>query len=275
MIKDVITYLNNRLEVLVYFNTVLCLAEKIERAGLVYPAIYNNDNEYTAIDLDVNGSLSYWRKNGDITFTKQTSESTVGIQYTGLIPLKLVGFVKKEEATNDQYFADNVCFSIIANLTNNNASLKQMLKAKKVMLTASKTVTDARSVSNEEYDKVDFEARYTHAYFSIDFSLEFVTNSQCYNDICANLPFDWGYVTVTDGEEEIKVQAGTTYTCQGGGSGGSATVENSNQSYQETLASGDTLVLHDETINIYVDNVLQESRIIPALTDTTINIIWA
>ena len=185
MIKDTISYFNNRIEVLGYFNEVLCLAEKIERNGAIYPAIYNNDNEYLPINLDPSGSLCYWRK-GDITFSPQPNETGIGTQYNGKIPLKLVGFIKKESATNDAYFADNICLALIANLTVNNSALKAMLKAKKATLTAVKTVTDVRTVVSEEYDKVDFEIRYTHAYFSIDFELNFLTNSQCYADLCGN-----------------------------------------------------------------------------------------
>jgi hypothetical protein len=271
MIKDGITFFNNRIEVLPYFDNVLGLAEKIEKAGLVYPAIYNNDNEYTAINLDSGGSTSYWRKNGDITFSKQTSDTSIGVQYTGSVPLKFIGFKKKDGESNDQFFADNICLSIIANLTNSNAALKQMLKAKKASLYAIKTVTDSKTVGNEEFDKVDFQARYTHAYFSIDFVLEFVTNSQCYADICNNIPFNWGFVTVTDGEEEKQIQCGTAYTCSAG-TGWSATVENSDQSYQEIVASGDTLVLPDIHYNINVNGVLNQSFDVPALKDLVINI---
>lgn len=185
MIKDVISYLNLRIEALGYFNKVLCLAEKIKRGEDIYPAIYNNNNEYLPINLDPSGSLCYWRKNGDTTFSPQAGETVVGTQYAAKIPLKLVGFIRKENATNDAYFSENICNSLIANLTVNNSAFKTMLKAKRATLAATKTVTDDRAVGNDEYDKVDFEARYTHAYFSIDFELNYLTNSQCYADLCA------------------------------------------------------------------------------------------
>lgn len=61
------------------------------------------------------------------------------------------------------------------------------------------------------------------------------------NKVIACLP-----VTITDGGNEIEVESGGTYTCQAGG-GEDATVENSDQSFSDTVASGGTLVLDDIT----------------------------
>lgn len=215
MIKDVIAYLNNRLEVVGYFNTVHCLAEKIEKEGKVYPAIYGTSGEYAQINLDVNGSLCYWRKNGDVSFSKQDNETSIGTQYQGTIPLKLVGFIKKEGRIDDAYFSDNVCASLIANLTVSNSALKQMLKAKRVTITSTGYVTEPRKVASEEYENIDFEIRYTHAYFSIDFELSFVSNSQCYDDLCNEPMRRWGFVTIyeSDGTTiRTFVRNNTSYT---------------------------------------------------------------
>ena len=53
-----------------------------------------------------------------------------------------------------------------------------------------------------------------------------------------------------------------------------ATVENSTQSYIQTVASGGTLVLPDTTYEVYVDGVLQGSSTAPTLENNTINIVW-
>lgn len=53
-----------------------------------------------------------------------------------------------------------------------------------------------------------------------------------------------------------------------------ATVENSTQSYQQTVASGGTLVLPDTDFEVYVDGVLQGSSTVPTLENNTINIVW-
>lgn len=53
-----------------------------------------------------------------------------------------------------------------------------------------------------------------------------------------------------------------------------ATVENSDQSYTASVNAGGTLILPDETFNVYVDSVLQQTITIPALSNSTININW-
>ena len=51
-----------------------------------------------------------------------------------------------------------------------------------------------------------------------------------------------------------------------------ATVENSDQSYQETVASGGPLVLPDTTYNFYVNNVLKDTETSPTLASETFEI---
>ncbi|MES2592391.1 MAG: hypothetical protein V4608_10930 [Bacteroidota bacterium] len=185
MLSEVIEYLNVQLADTGYINDVLCLAERIEREGKIYPAIYNNKNEYISINLDPNGSLSYWRKNGDVNISEEDNQTlSCGIQYKTTIPLKLIGFVKKENAHNTSTFSDTMCQNLIAVLTTNSAVLKGVLKAKKATLIASGYSTDVKKILGEEYDNIDFEVRYSHAYFSIDFNLVVITNSNCYQNFC-------------------------------------------------------------------------------------------
>lgn len=185
MIGEVITYLNGKLSDTGYINEVLCLAELIEREEKVYPAIYNNKNEYIPINLDSKGSLSYWRKSGDVSISDEdNTTSSCGIQYRTSIPLKLVGFINKENAHNNSTFADTMCQNLISVLTINTAILKQVLKAKRATLIATGYSTDARKIVNEEYQNIDFEIRYTHSYFSIDFNLVVISNSNCYQSFC-------------------------------------------------------------------------------------------
>ncbi len=183
MISDVITYLNAKLTTLGFFNNVICLAERIEREGRVYPALYASGGNYVEINLDNSGSTCYWRKNGNVSVNEEDNVSGIGVQYRTNIPLKFVGFIPKTYADN-QYFADNIIAEIIGNLTTSNSALKQALKAKVARVTATSYNTDGRLVGLEEYDNINFEPNYTHAYFSIDFNIIFVTNNQCYNTIC-------------------------------------------------------------------------------------------
>lgn len=56
------------------------------------------------------------------------------------------------------------------------------------------------------------------------------------------------------------------------GLGGVAIVENSDGSYSDTVDSGDTLVLPDETINVYVNGSLNQSATYIPLSNQTITI---
>ncbi len=184
MIKTTIDYLNEKITDTGFFNSVNCIAEKIEREGKEFPALCLG-GEYKQIDLDVNGSLSYWRKNGNVTISEQDN-STLGcaVEYKTTVPLKLIGFIKKDSPYNDCYFSDNICFELMNTLTVNNAALKHLLKAKIARITAASYNTDRKTVSNEEYSDNLFMARYSHAYFSIDFNLEIISNQNCFNNIC-------------------------------------------------------------------------------------------
>lgn len=184
MLEILIAYLNNRITSAGYINSVLCLAEKIEREGKIFPALYTN-NEYKRIDLDPKGSVSYWRKNGDISYSQQENTTKVGqIEYTTNIPLKLICFIKKDKANNDVYFADKLVEALKSLLSTNTAILNAGLKAKKCLIVATKYSTDGRSVASDEYTGIEYEPRYTHAYFSIDFEIKIVSNQNCFNDIC-------------------------------------------------------------------------------------------
>lgn len=53
--------------------------------------------------------------------------------------------------------------------------------------------------------------------------------------------------------------------------GGAATVENSDDSFHQEVAAGDTLVLEDYTINAYIGGSLFSTQDVPAMADITIN----
>lgn len=251
MIKDCIKYLNAKIATLGYFNEVICLAEKIEREERIYPALYSGGNEYKEINLDAYGSICYWRKSADVTISEQENLTlSKNVQYEMTVPLKLVCFLPKDVYSNDQYFADNLAIEIMSYLTTNNSALKSAMKAKKVTIFANGYKTDAREVGADEYDNINFEARYTHAYFSIDFELKIVTNNQCYSDICNDIPINFGYVTIKDGSGVVidTVQCGGEYICTGSGGG----------------CSGD--------IYIYVNGVLNQTITTTDFSTETLNI---
>ena len=66
--------------------------------------------------------------------------------------------------------------------------------------------------------------------------------------------FDPASVTITDGATTVELYPSDTYTCQAVAVCDDATVENSDASYTDTVASGGTLVLADETIQVTDEN---------------------
>jgi hypothetical protein len=199
-----------------YFNTVLGLAEKVKREEEVYPAIYVG-NEYKRINLDVNGSVCYWRKDGDVSFSSETNLTQAnGLQYKISVPLKLLCFINKENPYNDVYFADNMAMDIIGYLTLTNSALKKSLLAKSARVQAKNYLTDSRAVASEEYTGLVFEPRYTHSYFSIDFEVIVIANQNCYDTFCGQTPVSSGSTVVSildqDGAVIASVPCGGTYS---------------------------------------------------------------
>jgi hypothetical protein len=66
---------------------------------------------------------------------------------------------------------------------------------------------------------------------------------------------------------QFKIRVLTT-----GGTGGSATVRNSDNSYNVQAAAGTTLTLPDVTYNIFVNSIQVDTFVHPSLSALTINI---
>lgn len=272
MIESIITYLNLKLSDSGYINDVLTLAKRIERETIVYPAIYTS-NEYSQINLDSQGSLSYWRLNNDIVYSEQPSTTTIGLEYLTSIPLRLVVFAKKDSSLNNAYFEERLVIDLTKRLTTDTAYIKNILQAKKVLISAKKTNIDGRILAQEEYDKVDFEPRYDWAYISIDFEVSVITNQNCFIDLCDNSPsLHCGVVRIVDenGTLITTVDCGDTYVCST--AGGTADVTNSDDTFNATVDCGSTLTLEDTDYTIYVNGVLNQSFTQPSMVDLTINI---
>lgn len=180
--KEAIQNINSKIAELNLFNKSLGLAEKIEREGSFFPAINKGNGEFDSIDLDKEGSVSYWRRNGEVNYTSQENTTNIGQEYRKDVPLKFVGFIKN--TNTDQYFIDKVVDSIISVVTSNALEVRKALKVKRASIAATKSITNKMDVEKEEYDRTVDSIRYQDCYFSIDFTLSVFTNSQCYKSLC-------------------------------------------------------------------------------------------
>lgn len=271
MISTLIDYLNLQIESLGYFNKMLCLASRIERGGQIFPAVQTG-NEFQQINLDSYGSVSYWRLNGEPSYTETESTTRIGNDYTTKIPLILVGYIKKS-MTDSEYLSDNVIEGLRGILTSNAASIKTALKAKRINISVVKSSTNWIDVANKEYTNIEFEPRYDTSYFSMDFEITIVSTQSCFNDVCNDLTsIHCGNVRIVDenGILITTVECGGTYVDSG--SCEDVTVHNSDNSYTVTVAAGADLSLEDITFNIYVNGVLNQSFDTPSMVDNTINI---
>lgn len=271
MIDLIIPFLNQKVTATNYFVQVLGFANRIEREALVYPAIYTK-NEFKRIDLDAFGSVSYWRLNGDVSYSDKPSETVVGKEYTATIPLKFVGFIKKDKTHNDAFFATKIINGIIGITTTNSTPLIEALKALTLTINARKYDADPIKVAAGEYENIPFEPRYDYSMFSIDYEITIVSNENCFNDICDTITeVKCGKVRIVDAQGELieEVDCGTDYVCD---AGGPATVHNSDDSFSTTVACGGDLELDDIDITVNVNGVFNQSATAPSQVDLTINI---
>lgn len=99
-----------------------------------------------------------------------------------------------------------------------------------------------------------------------------------------NIPATWSPsgsayclpVTINvDGDFFTSAPSGSTVNIDCGGLPcDDAIVENSDESFVEPIESGATYVLEDYTINTYVDAVLEDTQVVPAMNNITINVNW-
>ena len=272
MIDVIIQYLNQKITSTGYFVEVLGLANRIEREGKIYPAIYIG-NEFSRIDFDKFSSVSYWRMNGEVGFSEKESVAKIGKDYTTTIPLKFVAFRRKDAANNDAYFASKLIQGIIATTKGNSLALSTAINAETATISVRSYNDDPIKVANDEYENIKFEPRYEYAMFSIDYEVTIVSNENCFTDICDALEFvKCGKVRIVDETGALidEVDCGDTYVCSS--AGGTVDVHNSDNSFQQTVDCGDELELEDITFTINVNGVLNQTVVAPSMVDHTLNI---
>lgn len=90
--------------------------------------------------------------------------------------------------------------------------------------------------------------------------------------ITEDTPSGFEYPWEASWDVNFTMVQGTISDYCGGGVCADATIENSDASYTNTVASGGTLVLADTTYNVYVNGVLDQTVSVPTLKNETINI---
>jgi len=258
MLKSLITYLNLKLDLLNYFDLTRCLVElKDNSEGTRQPVEYISKGNYDVIDWDEFNGVSYWRLRDEIT-SDRTEEKKYkagarnNIETT--VPLKLVFAVPRAKLTEDDaYSFDRIRQTMVKQFAIDDDVIKTTLQAESVRINVVSANSDAKEVWEEETESTGtFEPKYETVFGSIDVDVVIISKHSCLPTECDDVEsdiiraFDWcGNTAVTVGRlTEAQQTCISDFLC----SCADATVENSDGSYTNTVASGGTLVLPDITV---------------------------
>lgn len=111
----------------------------------------------------------------------------------------------------------------------------------------------------------------THLKINIPFKKSACADSP---DTCPPMPAFGGVDIYEDGVFEQHVAANGRFDYTSGGGGGTVNVHNSDNTYDEDVACGGSLLLVDQTVDVYYDGVLVDTVTYPAMTEPQIDIEW-
>lgn len=275
MIELIVDFINLKLSLTKMFEKTFCLVEYINKGEQKYPAEYISKGNYESIDFDKHNGVSYVAKRGDVSFEKETTNKSADTFYNVTFPLKLVCFVNRDKLNSDNsYSDDSLATSIISQISSDYSVLRNSLKAKKISVKADSYITDKNTILNNEYDNIDFKVRFNYSYISIDLIIEATIASSCIGGDCdfdSNILHAFNFCdkgvlnNLTEAQKDCLINEF--------GEGGilEFVVKNSDNSFNAT-SSASPYTLPNETINIYVDGVLNTTGTYIPLSNETINI---
>jgi hypothetical protein len=201
MIQQIIQYLINKLEADKLFQKNYSLTELIENSGRIFPLFYENNGKYK-LDFNPNKwfGVSYFRKNGDISFSDGTfpSMKPQEMPITIRIPLKFIGTIKKNKLVcDDNYASDNLALYIIKLFEDING-LRVDLRAKRVTFNVDSYTTNGQSIMDEEFNGFDVALKPDYAYISLSLYVEIQTTKECMFDYCPSVIIDENSDNVID-----------------------------------------------------------------------------
>jgi len=179
LVEDIVTYMNNQLEPLNYFEEIECLAELLDFNEKVKPAVYSGKGQWKNIEIDNFNGISYWRKNGDVT--NERIENVVGCQelFEITVPLRMVGIIpRKKLSKDDQYAGDRVARTILKALEDNVMVLKTAIQANRASVEVDSYSTNAREIVTEEYDN-EKVVNFKRLYLAIEVSVVVEIQKDC------------------------------------------------------------------------------------------------
>lgn len=261
MLKNIITYLNLKLDLLNYFDLTRCLSElKGDNEGKIYPVEYISDGNYERIDFDNFDGVSYWRLRDEITSDRLTNIYKAGKRIEVTVPLRLVFSVRRSKlSTDDAYAFDRIRQTIVKQFNIDDGTLKSSLLAEKVVITSPSANGDAKEVWDSETDNTGtFEPRLDFVYGSVDVDVVVTYKGECMPTECDDIDgdilhtFNFCLPTVQSRLTETQVDCLRTWLA---GSCDPVTVQ-VNSNTVGTPASGDTynVTVQNSQLNAVGDN---------------------
>lgn len=259
MLKLIIEDINEKIGALEIFNVIHPLCHQVtkklfdgeeEIGEAIFPACYLADGEFSDLAFESGKNVLYSRRNGEVSVViNEDYEVGCDAGIIRTIPIRYVGMIFKcdfDDAYKDEKQVENIIHAI---QQFDNRTLCTTLEFESIEVEVVRYNVNRYEVMAEEFEGLEFEMPFEGIVFSLDLNIIIETDKSC-----------WENFDCSCGGETISI-------CQ------AANVQNSDGSYDVDVDCGDSLVLPDTTIEIYVNGVLNTIAVIPSVKDYVIDII--
>lgn len=181
MLKNVIDYINQKIETLNIIQERFGLCELITDGERQFPGEYCEGEYKTVSDFTDNKSVSYHRLNGDIGIDQNNEDSSngCGVYTKKTYPLRSVFFLRKDIYKNNAYAEELIISNIEKAISSQNVKdLCQELNMEVVSIITTGTILDRNKLYKDEYNQ-DNMVGYEYAYFSILIDVIIEGNLNC------------------------------------------------------------------------------------------------
>ncbi len=193
MIQEVIQFLINKLDASGLFQKNYPLTDRVDVGGKIFPMFYEGNGKYK-IDFSPNKwfGVSYFRKNGDLTFSDGNFPSLKPQETPILIriPLIFIATIKKDKLKCDSnYSSDDLALYIVKLFKDINA-MRVDLKAKRVTFNVESYKTNPKEIMDEEFSGYEVGINTNYAHISLSLYVEIETTKECLFEYCPSVIID-------------------------------------------------------------------------------------
>jgi len=192
MISEIITYINDQLSGMPFFETNygLCELKSFTRGNdsKTVP-VYYSSGKWNKIDLTGLGK-TYIRKTSDVSISEVENYASCDIDYETVYPLRLFALTKRSELeNNDAYSGDRLAQTLIKAISLKGTDLKRDIKARHLTITASLYSDDSQEILQDEFSgasKSDF--KHWDLVVAVDINVTVIKSTICIDDLCDYVP---------------------------------------------------------------------------------------